>query len=106
MLEAMNSPQIAQILFLLIFVAPISDWPKGEEYWRARVGGNHSASPVYADGRIYFLSEEGESVVLAPGQQLKHLATNQLEGRTLASMAVSNGSIFIRSETHLYRISN
>lgn len=80
------------------------DAKTGKEYWRARIGGNHSASPVYADGRIYFLSEEGESVVLAPGQQLKHLATNQLEGRTLASMAVSSGSIFIRSETHLYRI--
>jgi len=82
------------------------DAKTGKEYWRARVGGNHSASPVYADGRIYFLSEEGESVVLAPGQQLKHLATNQLDGRTLASMAVSSGSIFIRSDTHLYRISN
>ena len=81
------------------------DAKTGKEHWRARIGGNHSASPIYADGRIYFLSEEGESVVLAPGQQLKHLATNQLEGRTLASMAVSNGSIFIRSETHLYRIS-
>ena len=82
------------------------DAKTGKEYWRARIGGNHSASPIYADGRIYFLSEEGESVVLAPGQQLKHLATNQLEGRTLASMAVSGGSIFIRSDTHLYRLSN
>ena len=81
------------------------DAKTGKEYWRARIGGNHSASPIYADGRIYFLSEEGESVVLAPGQQLKHLATNQLDGRTLASMAVSGGSIFIRSDTHLYRIS-
>jgi len=76
----------------------------GKEYWRARIGGNHSASPIYADGRIYFLSEEGESVVLAAGQQLKHLATNQLDGRTLASMAVDSGAIFIRSETHLYRL--
>ena len=82
------------------------DAKTGKEYWRARVGGNHSASPIYADGRIYFLNEDGESVVLAPGQQLKHLATNQLDGRTLASMAVSNGSIFIRSDTHRYRISN
>jgi len=87
-------------------IATCVDAKTGKEYWRARVGGSHSASPIYADGRIYFLSEEGESVVLAPGQQLKHLATNQLDGRTLASMAVSNGSIFIRSETHLYRISN
>jgi outer membrane protein assembly factor BamB len=80
------------------------DAKTGKEYWRARIGGNHSASPVYADGRIYFLSEEGQSVVLATGQQLKLLAANQLDGRTLASMAVSNGSIFIRSDTHLYRI--
>jgi len=85
-------------------IATCVDAKTGKEYWRARVGGNHSASPIYADGKIYFLSEEGESVVVAPGQQLKHLATNQLDGRTLASMAVAGGSIFIRSETHLYRI--
>ena len=80
------------------------DAKTGKEYWRARIGGNHSASPIYADGRIYFLSEEGQSVVLAVGHELKVLAVNQLDGRTLASMAVSGGSIFIRSDTHLYRI--
>ena len=85
-------------------IATCVDAKTGKEYWRARLGGNHSASPIYADGRIYFLSEEGQSVVIAPGQQLKHLATNQIEGRTLASMAVAGGSIFVRSETHLYRI--
>jgi len=85
-------------------IATCIDAKTGKELWRVRLGGNHSASPIYADGRIYFLSEEGESVVLAPGTQLKHLATNQLDGRTLASMAVASGSIFIRSETHLYRI--
>ncbi len=78
----------------------------GTEHWRARLGGDHSASPIYADGRIYFLSEEGESVVIAPGKQFKALATNQLDGPTLASMAVSGGSIFVRSQTHLYRLSN
>ena len=85
-------------------IATCLDAKTGKEYWRARVGGNHSASPIYADGRIYFLSEEGESIVVAPGQQLKHLATNHVDGRTLASMAVAGRSIFIRSETHLYRI--
>lgn len=74
----------------------------GNEYWRARIGGNHSASPIYADGRIYFLSEEGESVVIEPGRQFKKLAANQLDGRTLASMAVSQGSIYVRTQTHLY----
>ena len=87
-------------------IATCIDAKTGEELWRARLGGNHSASPIYAGGRIYFLSEEGESVVIAPGRQLKHLATNQIDGPTLASMAVSHSSIFIRSQTHLYRISD
>ena len=87
-------------------VATCIDAKTGEELWRARLDGNYSASPIYADGRIYFLSEEGVSIVIAPGRQLKHFATNQLEGPTLASMAVSHNSLFIRSATHLYRISN
>jgi outer membrane protein assembly factor BamB len=87
-------------------IATCIDAKTVDELWRARVGGNYSASPVYADGRIYFLSEEGETIVVAPGRQLKHLATNQLDGPTLASMAVSHSSLFIRSATHLYRISN
>lgn len=87
-------------------IATCVDSRTGKEYWQARVGGNHSASPVYAGNRIYFLSEEGESVVIAPGHQFKILATNRLDGRTLASMAVSNGSIFVRSQTHLYCLRN
>ncbi|MFN0084291.1 MAG: PQQ-binding-like beta-propeller repeat protein [Blastocatellia bacterium] len=86
-------------------IATCLDARTGAEHWRTRIGGNHSASPLYADGRIYFLSEEGESVVIEPGKQFKMLATNRLDGETLASMAVSNGSIFIRSQTHLYRLS-
>jgi len=87
-------------------IATCVDAATGKEYWKARVGGNHSASPIYADGRIYFLSEEGESVVIAPGKELKVLAKNELNEETLASMAVSSGSIFIRTRTHLYRLSN
>ena len=85
-------------------VATCIDAKTGEELWRARLDGAYSASPVYADGRIYFLSEDGISIVIAPGRQLKHLATNQLEGSTLASIAISHNSLFIRSATHLYRI--
>ena len=87
-------------------IASCVDAKTGNPIWQVRLGGNHSASPIYADGRIYFLSEEGESVVIAPGKQFKALAQNQLDGQTLASMAVSSGSIFVRSLTHLYRISN
>src|SRR5215467_595149 len=87
-------------------VASCIDAKTGAPYWQVRLGGNHSASPIYADGRIYFLSEEGESVVIAPGKEFKALAKNQLDGPTLASMAVSGGSIFVRSQTHLYRLNN
>src|SRR5689334_20523491 len=55
-------------------IATCVDAKTGQELWRARLGGNYSASPIYADGKIYFLSEEGESVVIAPGRELKHLA--------------------------------
>jgi outer membrane protein assembly factor BamB len=87
-------------------IASCIDAKTGAPYWQVRLGGNHSASPIYADGRIYFLSEEGESVVIEPGKEFKALAKNQLDGPTLASMAVSKGAIFVRSQTHLYRLSN
>ena len=80
------------------------DAKTGKLHWQQRIGGNHSASPLFADGRIYFLSEEGVAAVIAPGKTFQKLATSELDGATLASMAVSRGSIFIRSLTHLYRI--
>jgi outer membrane protein assembly factor BamB len=85
-------------------IASCVDAKTGTEVWRARLTGGFSASPIYADGRIYFLSEEGEAVVIAPGKKFQTLSINQLDGETLASMAVSGGSIFVRTRTHLYRI--
>lgn len=76
----------------------------GEIHWQQRLGGNHSASPVFAGGRIYFQNEEGVTIVVAPGTDYRELARNRLDGSTLASMAVSDGAIFIRTDTHLYRI--
>jgi outer membrane protein assembly factor BamB len=85
-------------------IATCLDARTGTTHWRERLGGNYSASPIFADGRIYFLSEEGVATVLAPGTQFQKLATNTLDGSTLASMAVSDRSIFIRSDSALYRI--
>lgn len=76
----------------------------GEIVWQERVGGNHSASPVYADGRIYFLSETGESTVIAAGEKFAILAKNSIEGRCQASIAVSQGNLFIRTDKQLYCI--
>ena len=76
----------------------------GVEVWTQRLGGNYSASPVYADGRIYLSSEEGQVFVLAPGREFKLLATNRLDGRLMASPAVVDNAMLFRTDTHLYRI--
>ena len=76
----------------------------GDVLWQQRLNGTFSASPLFADGRIYFLAEDGVATVVAPGPQYRRLASNTLDGTTLASMAVAGGSIYIRSATHLYRI--
>jgi outer membrane protein assembly factor BamB len=87
-----------------IGIASCLDATTGEVHWLQRLGGNYSASPIFADGRIYFLSEEGMAIVIAPGKEFRRLAMNQLDGAALASIAVSGGSIFIRTDSHLYRI--
>ena len=101
------SPLLVDDLLYLVTdlgVATCIDARTGEVRWRQRLGGNYSASPVYADGRIYFQSEEGRTTVLAPGDTFERLATSELDGITLASPAVAAGSFFIRTQTHLYRI--
>jgi len=76
----------------------------GRMLWQQRLGGNFSSSPVLADGRIYFLSEEGVTTVIRSGAAFERLAQNTLDEPTLASMAVSNGALYIRGEQHLYKI--
>ena len=82
------------------------DAKTGQILWQQRLVGNYSASPVFADGRVYVLSEEGMTTVFAPGKQFRRLGASRLDGAALASMAISNGSLFIRTDTHLYRIHN
>jgi outer membrane protein assembly factor BamB len=86
-------------------IATCLDAKSGETHWIERLGGGaYSASPVLAEGRIYFLSEGGVATVIAAGREFRRLATNALDGETLASMAMSAESIFIRTDSHLYRI--
>lgn len=76
----------------------------GEIIWQERVGGNHSASPVLAENRIYFLNEEGESTVIEASPAFKILAKNPLKEKAQASMAISQGQLFIRTAGHLFCI--
>ena len=76
----------------------------GEVHWQQRVGGNYSASPIVNDGKVFFLSEEGEGIVVAAEKNFKKIATNALQERTLASYGVIDDALLIRTQTHLYRI--
>ena len=76
----------------------------GTIVWQERIGGNHSASPVLADGKIYFLSEAGETTVIAAAPSFQIVAKSALGEKCQASIAISQGNLFIRSEKNLYRI--
>lgn len=75
----------------------------GELHWRERLGSGYSASPIRVDERIYFFSEEGQCHVVACGQEFKLLAESDLGERTLASPAVVENALIIRTENNLYR---
>jgi outer membrane protein assembly factor BamB len=85
-------------------VANCVDAKTGEIHWSERLSDALSASPVYADGRVYVFGEQGTTTVLQPGKQPVKLAENSLDGRILASPAVVDGAIFLRTDGHLYRI--
>ena len=87
-------------------VASCLDAKTGETIWNERVGGvgDHSASPIYADGRIYFCNEKGKTAVIAAGREFKVLAENQLEAGFMASPAVSGKALYLRTRAALYRL--
>jgi len=76
----------------------------GEVVWAKRLPGQYSASPIVAEGRIYFFSHEGPATVIAADREYKQLAVNTLDEGFMASPAVSGKAIFLRTKTHLYRI--
>jgi len=85
-------------------VAACVEAQTGKEIWKARIGGNFSASPIYADGKIYFFDESGKSTVIEAARQYKAIAVNQLDEGFMASPAVSGDALYLRTRTHLYRI--
>jgi outer membrane protein assembly factor BamB len=85
-------------------VASCLEAKTGQPVWQHRLGGNFSASPIYANGRIYFSSQEGAVHIMDPGRTPKVLAVNKLDDGFMASPAVADNALFLRSKTHLYRI--
>jgi outer membrane protein assembly factor BamB len=77
----------------------------GQRVWQERLEGVFTASPVAADGKIYLVSESGETIVLRPGRKADVIARNTLNGRLLASPAISGGRLFLRTDDSLIAIS-
>jgi outer membrane protein assembly factor BamB len=79
----------------------------GELQYRERLGGGKtgfSASPVAADGKLYFTSEEGEIYVVKAGPAFELLAVNPLGEVTMATPAVSEGVLYFRTRSHLVAV--
>ncbi len=86
-------------------IASCRDAQTGKLHWRQRLGGNFSASPVYADGRIYLQSEQGDLTVIAANREkFEKLQEVSFDDQMLATLAIADGALFVRTETRLYRI--
>lgn len=80
------------------------DARSGTLHYQERLLGPCSASLLFADDRIYAIDELGKAAVVAPGRTFRVLATSELREKTLASMAVCDSDLLIRTEKAIYRI--
>ena len=76
----------------------------GDLVWKRRVGGNYSASPVCAEGRLFLLNESGETTIVQVGDEYQLLARNPLSGTTLSSIAIARNALYIRTDSELFCI--
>jgi outer membrane protein assembly factor BamB len=95
-----------KLLFLVTDngVAKCLDAETGRLYWKERLKGDYRASPLAADGRIYFLNMKGLTTVVGASTRFDRLTENQLDDETIATPVVSDGKLFIRSRKWLYCI--
>jgi outer membrane protein assembly factor BamB len=107
-----GAPYISSLVYYdgLIYMAgdvgvlTVVDAKTGERVYQERVGGVYTASPVAGDGKVYLVSEDGETIVVAAGRTPRILERNKLNARQLASPAVASGRLFIRSDDVLYAV--
>ena len=80
------------------------DAATGARVWQQRVDGVFSASPVGAAGHVYFVSENGDTIVIKASRTPEIVARNSIGERALASPAISNGRLFLRTDDRLIAI--
>lgn len=85
-------------------VASCLDAASGKAIFQRRLEGEFSSSPLVADGKFYVSNHDGQTFVLSADDKLELLATNKLDAGCMASPAVYDKAIYLRTKTHLYRI--
>lgn len=82
------------------------DAKSGERIYRSRVGGGGSfcASPIAADGKLYFANEDGDVIVVRAGRTYGELAKNSMKEVIMSTPAISDGTIVVRTLGHVYGI--
>lgn len=86
-------------------IARCLDANTGRVLWKERLKGEYRASPLAAEGRIYFLNISGLATVISAAPRFDRLTENQLDDRTVASPATSDGKLFVRGRKWLYCLS-
>jgi len=85
-------------------VASCVDAASGKVHWSERLGGAYSASPVQVGALVYFLSEDGLTTIVKADKTFAKVGTNQVKGKTFASLAPVDGALFLRTDAALLRI--
>ena len=80
------------------------NWKNGQTIWQRRVGGNFFGSPVCVNDRLYAIDDRGNVVVLAAADKFQELARNPSGEPSHSTPAIANGTMFIRTVSHLYSI--
>lgn len=105
----MPSPVIHDNLVFIISdnggVCSCLDLATGKVHWTQRIGGNFSATPLVAGGKLYLFDREGRTTVVAAAPKFKKIAQNTVfGGGCMASPAVAGKSLIMRTQATLYRI--
>ena len=107
-----GAPYVSSLLYYdgLVYMANDAgivtgvDPKSGEKVWQERIEGIFTASPVAAEGRVYLVSETGETIVLPAGREARVLSRNATSERSVATPALSRGQIFIRTDDNLIAV--
>ena len=82
----------------------VFDAKTGEQTFTQKLKEKYHSSPLWAEGKVYFTSVKGETIVMKAGKTPEIISTNKVDGDVYATLAIVQNSILIRTDTSLFRI--